>query len=362
MSSEIFCKCGCGEKIKPSKNSKKFKYGHFKIYMQKMMLVTKECECGCGNKITINCKGEFTRFIHGHNKGMLNKHHTIETKEKIGTKSKEMFTVPEFKEKFITTMKQISGTTEARQKNSETQNKPEVKARVIAGLKKYYSIPENRQALSEKQKQVQNRPEVKAKRNKTINNPEYKAKNKIKMQEVSNRPEVKEKRRAGVKKAYENPETIAHLKAAMNKPEVHEKWVKTFLKNVEQGKTKPAKVFNTRPELLIQEALIKKGCVLKETLIHQFHCKKVGMVDFYLPKENLLIEIDGDYWHCRPTKFVSNYYHKQLKMTAQQVWDRDKRKTEECLRQGYKIIRLWECDVYDNIELCLQKIIEEILK
>jgi len=49
-------------------------------------------------------------------------------------------------------------------------------------------------------------------------------------------------------------------------------------------------------------------------------------------------------------------------MTAQQLWNRDKAKTQKCLDLGYRIIRLWEKDILENFDLCVQKIDEELAK
>jgi len=66
--------------------------------------------------------------------------------------------------------------------------------------------------------------------------------------------------------------------------------------------------------------------------------------DFYLPKQNLVIECDGDYWHRRP-----------------EIIKKDKTRNKEMKNVGYKVLRLWERDINnmsveqfnERLNLCL---------
>ena len=53
----------------------------------------------------------------------------------------------------------------------------------------------------------------------------------------------------------------------------------------------------------------------------------------------------GDYWHCNPKKYKADYYHSQIKKTAQQIWDKDKKAVEAFEKAGYKVIVIWEGDL-----------------
>jgi len=67
--------------------------------------------------------------------------------------------------------------------------------------------------------------------------------------------------------------------------------------------------------------------------------------DFVVPEYNLCVEFYGDYWHCNPKKYNSEYLHKQTNLTAQEIWDRDKNK-QQCMlnTRGYHTIVVWESD------------------
>lgn len=76
--------------------------------------------------------------------------------------------------------------------------------------------------------------------------------------------------------------------------------------------------------------------------------------DFFIPAKNLLIETDGDYWHCNPEKFDTS------KMSAIQKRnvENDRLKTRLAVDNNYNIVRYWESFI------CLEEfenIIKELL-
>jgi len=97
----------------------------------------------------------------------------------------------------------------------------------------------------------------------------------------------------------------------------------------------PKKWFNTIPEQITEKGLLKKGFMIQK----QFHVQGVGIVDFYLPEQNIIIEVDGDYYHRLPG-----------------AQEKDKDKTEKMINMGYKVLRFWESEVYCNLNVCLERI------
>ena len=77
--------------------------------------------------------------------------------------------------------------------------------------------------------------------------------------------------------------------------------------------------------------------------IQQFYVREIkGLYDFKIKGTNILIEVDGDYWHCNPNI-------DKCKVPTQQ-WhfdnlERDTRKTTWAESNGYKLIRFWEYDI-----------------
>ena len=68
--------------------------------------------------------------------------------------------------------------------------------------------------------------------------------------------------------------------------------------------------------------------------------------DFKL-NNDILIEVQGDYWHCNPKIFPEP-------INDEQRWaiQKDERKKEFAKNKGFKILYLWEHDLYNDIDYC----------
>ena len=74
----------------------------------------------------------------------------------------------------------------------------------------------------------------------------------------------------------------------------------------------------------------------------QFEAKDIQRShDFYLPEHNLLIEVDGDYYHVNP----EIYEGKKLTPTQKHDLWVDKKKNEWALMHGIPLLRIWESDI-----------------
>jgi len=80
---------------------------------------------------------------------------------------------------------------------------------------------------------------------------------------------------------------------------------------------------------------------------------KMKIYDFYLPKINTLIEIDGDYFHANPLI----YEGKKLNKMQLRNQRNDKFKDTLAKGSGYKIERIWEYDLKNNLEDVRERII-----
>lgn len=79
--------------------------------------------------------------------------------------------------------------------------------------------------------------------------------------------------------------------------------------------------------------------------------------DIYIPNMNLIIEYFGDYWHCNPNKYKSDYYNQKKKKTASEIWEYDRQKLDLIKTMGYNLEVIWESELKHN-----NKKILEILK
>jgi ribosomal protein S27AE/G:T-mismatch repair DNA endonuclease (very short patch repair protein) len=78
--------------------------------------------------------------------------------------------------------------------------------------------------------------------------------------------------------------------------------------------------------------------------------------DIYVPKLNLIIEYNGDYWHCNPKKYSEDFFNVKKGKTSKEIWDYDKLKLELVIKLGYYVEVVWESDYKKN-----KKIIKNII-
>lgn len=76
----------------------------------------------------------------------------------------------------------------------------------------------------------------------------------------------------------------------------------------------------------------------------------IGYVDWYLPDHNIFIEYYGIYWHCKPTVYKHDYYHRNKKMLASEVWNADTERNKYLLEtfKNSSIIIIWEDTIFSN--------------
>lgn len=82
--------------------------------------------------------------------------------------------------------------------------------------------------------------------------------------------------------------------------------------------------------------------------------------DLFLKEYNVLIEYNGDYWHCNPEKYKSDYFNKKKGMLAHELWEQDKLKKELAEKNGYKLFTIWEKDYIFNKEKEINKITSKL--
>ena len=113
---------------------------------------------------------------------------------------------------------------------------------------------------------------------------------------------------------------------------------------------------NSTPELIFRKHLWKYG--LKG---YRVHYKKVpGRPDFAFVSKKIAVFINGCYWHRCP--------HCNLAMPKNNIdfWKdkfernvkRDKNKIEMLHAMGWKTITIWECNIKNNLESEISKVLE----
>lgn len=77
--------------------------------------------------------------------------------------------------------------------------------------------------------------------------------------------------------------------------------------------------------------------------------KLFGNPDFVFPKKRIAVFVDGCFWHghdCRNTKPAANaeYWRKKIKRNI----NRDVLVAQTLTEKGWKVIRIWECQIKKN--------------
>ena len=100
---------------------------------------------------------------------------------------------------------------------------------------------------------------------------------------------------------------------------------------------------DTKPELIVRKYLFSKG------LRYRLQVRSLpGSPDIVLPKYKTAIFVDGCFWHghegCRYFRLPkSNVEFWQEKITRN--IERDRRIEVELIALGWRVIRVWECDI-----------------
>lgn len=110
-----------------------------------------------------------------------------------------------------------------------------------------------------------------------------------------------------------------------------------MLENLSTG-TDDKKFNNTSSiEYIIKDILSNNGI----KFIHQFNFFDLFVCDFAIPSKKVLIECDGNYWHDWPNGLT-----------------KDKVRKRQAKENGWKMLRLWESDIKNDITSCEKRIFQ----
>lgn len=92
---------------------------------------------------------------------------------------------------------------------------------------------------------------------------------------------------------------------------------------------------------------------------HKMHPKITGNPDILLKKTNIVIFLDGDFWHGKNLKDK-----KKMPKTNKKFWqkkinaniNRDKKWNRKLRKMGMKVLRFWETDIKKNPKAVMRKI------
>ncbi|MEK6878529.1 MAG: DUF559 domain-containing protein, partial [Nanoarchaeota archaeon] len=153
-------------------------------------------------------------------------------------------------------------------------------------------------------------------------------------------------------------------------------WMKKHpekVKEMVERLMKNPKWFNTRPERIMKNELIRHGWRLNKDFIFQY--KKFSfiknypfhIIDFVFPNFKLALYVDGDYWHANPKMYKEYPTEDELKRGIKKInLDQTKQRKRDqdidraLIKKGWKVIRFWEKDIIKDIDWCIKRL-EKIL-
>jgi very-short-patch-repair endonuclease len=135
---------------------------------------------------------------------------------------------------------------------------------------------------------------------------------------------------------YKNDPTLIQ-----NLSENRIKWLK---RRGEKKKTKLEKKFEN----------ILKSLKIKNNFQYEFEHK---FYDFYVNEKNILIEVDGDFYHCNPNSSYNIPKYKVQFLTIRN----DEIKNKDCRNKNIKLLRYWEKDINERPEWIISELKREIL-
>ena len=114
---------------------------------------------------------------------------------------------------------------------------------------------------------------------------------------------------------------------------------------------------NTKPELLVRKFLFSRGFRYRLN-----HPRLPGHPDLVLRKYRTVIFVNGCFWHghdCRNTRPAENKEYWQKKCERNMKHDKDVTAMFEA--RGWKVLRIWECELKKRNETILDEKIQSIL-
>lgn len=112
---------------------------------------------------------------------------------------------------------------------------------------------------------------------------------------------------------------------------------------------------DTRPELILRKALWKKGAR------YRMKNRLPGRPDLIFPGRKLAVFVDGCFWHKCPDHYQSP--KKNAKFWREKIEgnvERDNCNTKKLIQNGWRVIRVWEHDIRQNLPDVVQTIMKAL--
>jgi len=195
---------------------------------------------------------------------------------------------------------------------------------------------------------------------------DIKLKRKNRVREATQTKEYKRRQSELMTKIYKNnPEEYVRSRkrtpTSWMKKSNYERWSILYGKDIADLKMEnwiqknklPSNSKDTKPERIFALILDMHNIEYeKQKPVKKYKC------DFYIPKYNLIVEIDGDYWHANPEKYQPEDLIGGKKLLAKDIWEKDKIKSKAIIDEGYVLKRYWASELKN---ISHDKVFEDIV-
>ena len=113
---------------------------------------------------------------------------------------------------------------------------------------------------------------------------------------------------------------------------------------------------DTKPEMIIRRGLHAKG------LRFRLHRQDLpGRPDLVLPRHRTIILVHGCFWHghgchlCKTPQTRTDFWESKISKTV----ERDQRTIEVLLREGWRVLIVWECALRGSGKIPIERLLEE---
>jgi len=230
----------------------------------------------------------------------------------------------------------------------------------ILGISQAYMLPykwvsrllKNNGVKLKTSKEINNQKSVRDKIKKSV-------RNKYGVDNVSKSNDIKELKKETFIKNYgvDNIFKLDEFKDSINKIMLEKYGVKRisgwFSMSEEQKEIQIKRLCSgnsSKLEKRVGKSLIDIGFKIES----QFGINK-KMFDYHIKETNILIEVNGDFWHGNPKKYKSTDIlpFPKKEVIVESLWKKDENKLKIALKNGYKVVTLWEMDInkLNDIEL-----------
>jgi len=155
----------------------------------------------------------------------------------------------------------------------------------------------------------------------------------------------------GVKKSKEHVRKIKeHSKTRWESKDEREKQSHRRMQYIIKNGFSPKSKLEDRFNIILMEKLSLKE---HHDYYRQYYVREIkALFDFKISGKPILIEVDGDYWHCNP----NSIYKEAMYATQKGNLIQDKIKENWCEANGIKLLRFWETDINQRPEWVVEQL------